>query len=57
LFVDAALRIVRIGVPWRDLPEAFGNWNGILHRFSRWNQKGVMERSSRLSPMTLPSNI
>jgi len=29
LFVDAVLFIAKTGVPWRDLPEHFGNWNSI----------------------------
>ncbi|PQZ53523.1 hypothetical protein CQ040_15945 [Microbacterium sp. MYb54] len=23
----------RTGAPWRDVPERFGNWNTIYHRF------------------------
>ncbi|MFL5341747.1 MAG: transposase, partial [Gemmataceae bacterium] len=26
LFVDAVLYVARTGIPWRDLPERFGNW-------------------------------
>jgi transposase len=35
------LWIVRTGSPWRDLPEAFGDWNSVFRRFSRWSAKGV----------------
>jgi transposase len=44
LFVEAVLWIVRTGSPWRDLPEAFGEWNSVFRRFSRWSQKGVWNR-------------
>ena len=27
----------RAGSPWRDLPDAFGPWNGAHRRFSRWS--------------------
>ena len=27
MFVEGVLWIVRTGSPWRDLPEAFGEWN------------------------------
>ena len=30
MFVEGALWIVRTGSPWRDLPEAFGDWNSAL---------------------------
>ena len=43
LFVDAVLFIAKTGVPWRDLPERFGNWNSIWRRFDRWSAKGVWE--------------
>ena len=44
LFVEAVLWVVRTGAPWRDLPEAFGNWNSAFRRFSRWAAKGVWDR-------------
>jgi transposase-like protein len=36
--------IVRTGSPWRDLPAAFGEWNSVFRRFSRWTAKGVWAR-------------
>ena len=44
LFVEAVLWRVRTGLPWRDLPEAFGNWNSVFQRFRRWVRAGVFER-------------
>src|ERR1700757_3316236 len=44
LFVEAVLWIVRTGSPWRDLPKAFGDWNSVFRRFSRWSTKGVWWR-------------
>ena len=36
LFVDAVLYRYRTGVPWRDLPARFGDWNIVHQRFNRW---------------------
>lgn len=44
MFVEGVLWIVRTGSPWRDLPEAFGEWNSVFRRFSRWSAKGVWRR-------------
>jgi transposase len=44
LFVDAVLYRYRAGVPWRDLPERFGDPIAIHTRFSRWAKTGVWER-------------
>ena len=44
LFVEAVLWIVRVGAPWRDLPEAFGNWNSVFQRFRRWVRGGVFNQ-------------
>ena len=43
LFLEAVLWRARTGSPWRDLPNAFGNWNSIFKRFQRWAEKGVFE--------------
>jgi transposase len=44
LFVEAVLYRYRAGIPWRDLPERFGDWNNTHRRFSRWAETGVWER-------------
>lgn len=44
LFVEAVLYRYRAGIPWRDLPERFGNWSVVHTRFSRWAKSGVWER-------------
>ena len=43
LFVGAVLWMARTGAPWRDLPPAFGPWNSVFRRFSRWADKGVWQ--------------
>lgn len=44
LFVDAVLYVAKTGIPWRDLPTRFGNWNSVWRRFDRWSDRGVWER-------------
>ena len=44
MFLEGVLWIVRTGAPWRDLPEAFGEWNSVFRRFSRWSRKGIWQR-------------
>jgi transposase len=43
-FVEAVLWIARVGAPWRDLPEGYGNWNSVFQRFRRWAKGGVFEK-------------
>jgi transposase len=47
LFVEAVLYRYRAGIPWRDLPERFGDWKNVHRRFSRWAASGVWERIFR----------
>ena len=44
LFVEAVLYRYLTGVPWRDLPERFGDPLKIHMRFSRWAENGVWKR-------------
>jgi len=43
-FVEAVLYRYRAGIPWRDLPERFGDFRVVHTRFSRWARSGVWER-------------
>jgi len=47
LFVEAVLYRYRTGMPWRDLPERFGNWKNVHQRFGRWAKSGVWEKVFR----------
>jgi putative transposase len=40
-FVNAVVYVAKTGIPWRDLPERFGNWNSVWRRFDRWCASGV----------------
>lgn len=33
---------MRVGCPWRDLPESFGDWSAVYRRFNLWSKKGIM---------------
>ena len=44
LFVEAVIYRYRAGIPWRDLPERFGDWKNIHRRHSRWSKTGVWEK-------------
>ena len=44
LFVDGVLYRYRAGIPWRDLPEHFGDFRVVHTRFSRWSRSGVWEK-------------
>ena len=41
---DKTARCFLAGIPWRDLPERFGDPETIHTRFSRWAKSGVWER-------------
>lgn len=43
-FVEAVLYRYRAGIPWRDLPERFGDPIKIHTRFGRWAKSGVWKR-------------
>ena len=41
LFIEAVLYRYRTGIPWRDLPERFGDWKNTHRRWARWAKTGV----------------
>ena len=44
LTFDGILWILRTGAPWRDLPERYGKWQSVYHRFNRWRKDGTFDR-------------
>ena len=44
LFVEAVLYRYRAGIPWRDLPERFGDPIKLHTQFSRWAGSGVWKK-------------
>ena len=44
LFVQAVLYRFRAGIPWRDLPERFGDWHRVYVRFNRWSKQGIWQK-------------
>src|SRR4029079_3982312 len=42
--MEAMLWILRTGAPWRDLPSAYGPWESVYTRLSRWAKAGVLGR-------------
>jgi transposase len=43
--VEGILHRIRVGCPWRDLPEVFGRWNKIYKRFRAWSQSHKLMRA------------
>ena len=44
LFVEAVLYRYPVSIPWRDLPERFGDFRVIHTRHMRWSKRGVWQR-------------
>ena len=42
--MEGVLYRLRVGYPWRDLPECFDLWNTIYRRFILWSRKGILMR-------------
>jgi transposase len=44
MFIEAVLYQARTGIPWRDLPDDFGNWDAVYNRFRRWEARQLWKR-------------
>jgi transposase len=57
--LDGIFWVMRTGVPWRDLPEEFGEWNSVYQQFRRWSCSGLWDllletlASSGAAPKTI----
>ena len=40
---NAIFWVLRSGAPFRDLPERFGPWQTIYHRFNSWRREGIFD--------------
>ena len=49
LFVEAVLYRYRAGIPWRDLPDRFGDWKNVHRRHSRWSRSAILSASFSLA--------
>ena len=41
---NAILWVLESGAKWRYVPQEFGNWNSIYHKFRSWIEAGVFEK-------------
>ena len=42
--LNGMIWVLRSGAPWRDLPERYGNFKSVNHRFNRWRRDGTFDR-------------
>lgn len=40
-FIEAGLYPARTGMPWRDVPDEFGQWDAVYHRCRRWKARHI----------------
>src|ERR1700719_3139114 len=55
LFIEAVLYRARTGLPWRDLPADFGDWNAVFQRSKRWRKAGIWDRLFASLPTDSPA--
>jgi transposase len=44
IVLNGILWILCSGAAWRDLPERYGPWKTIYHRFRQWEASGLFDR-------------
>jgi len=45
--INGILWVLNTGAAWRDMPERFGSWQTIYHRFNSWTKDGTWQRISQ----------
>ena len=44
LFVNAIIYRYKTGIPWRAIPQEFGDFRVLHTRFSRWAKRGIWDK-------------
>ena len=44
LLIDGIRWRVRVGAPWRDVPQCYGSWAAVYGLFRRWQRDGTWSR-------------
>lgn len=47
LMLDGVLWVLCSGAAWRDMPERFGSWATVYHRFRIWRNCGAFDQMLR----------
>lgn len=42
--LNGLMWILRTGAPWRDLPDHYGPYQTVFHRFNAWRRDGTLDR-------------
>ncbi len=42
--IDGILWRLRVGAPWRDVPERYGPWQTCFDRYAQWRRDGTWGR-------------
>ncbi|AOG12586.1 MULTISPECIES: IS5 family transposase [unclassified Agrobacterium] len=50
-YLYGMLRVLRVGCPWRDMHERYGNWNSVNVRFRRWAEQAHARADGQGSPL------
>ena len=48
-WIDALFWMSKAGLPWRDLPPAFGKWRSVHDRFADWAKSATLGASFRVA--------
>ncbi|MFI7417904.1 IS5 family transposase [Nonomuraea sp. NPDC049684] len=49
--IDGIRWRVRVGAPWRDVPECYGSWQAVYSLFRRWQRAGLWQQITRLQAL------
>ena len=45
MFIEVSVvYVAKNGIPWRALPDEFGNWSAVYNRLKRWKNNGTWEK-------------